>query len=323
MKEKIFSTQSPLGDPISLYQNIWTAKKPGKTLTIVAGLQGDSLNGIWTASKLSRFMQDIEDGRETHYQLTGTVRIFPAVNIRAVESASRSWSFDNLNMDMAFPGSESGDLNEKISGALLRHTADSDCGIILQTGSEHYEDFPHLKLFAKRRQRRRLASFFDLAIGRTLQNIPPRNLHLASHWEENGVQTFIISAGRAKSADHKICDSMFAGILNFMLEAGLLKHPAIKSRKSAVRFYDPENEIILASPCAGLFKAEVAAGSELKKGQKVGELIDVYSGKPIEEVIAPEDGFLVSLLHNPIVYQKEPIAVILAKKKGRWRWPFI
>ncbi len=323
MKDEILSTRSPLGDPIYFYKNIWEGKNPGKSLSIVAGLQGDSLNGVWVAAKLSRFMREITEGRETGYQLTGSVQIFPVVNIRAVESASQSWSFDNLNMDMAFPGNESGDLNEKLSGALMRHTSDSTYGLILQTGGEHYDDYPHLKLFSSSRHKRRLAGYFNLAIGRTVQNIPPRNLHLASHWEDNGVQAFLISAGRAKSVDHHICDLIFEGIVNFMLEAGLLTHSAIKSRKSDIRFYDPESELILPAPESGLFKAEVDVGRQLKEGQTLGHMVEIYSGDTIAQVIAPENSRLVSLLHHPLVYKQEPLAVILTEKKRRWLWSFL
>ncbi len=323
MKDKILSTRSPLGETISFYKNIWQGESPGKSLSIVAGLQGDSLNGILVASKLSRFMQDIEEGRETGYQLKGTVQIFPVVNIRAVESASQSWSFDNINMDMAFPGNKAGDLNEKISGALLAHTSGSTYGIILQAGDEHYDDCPHLKFFAPRLKKHRLAGFFDLAVGWTVQNPPTKSLHLVSHWEEDNVQAFIISAGRARLVDNNICDLMFNGLVNFMLEAGLLKHRSVKPRKSDVRFYGPENGLTIASPSSGLFRAEVAVGCELVKGQKLGELTDLYSGELIAEVTAPENGLLISLLHHPIVYQQEPIAVTLQEKKRGWIWPFV
>jgi predicted deacylase len=146
MKEKILSIKSPLGEPINFYKNIWRGNDSEKSLSIVAGLQGDSLDGISVASKLSKFMLDLEKGLEKEYELTGTIQIFPLVNIRAVENASPSWEFDNLNLDMMFPGNESGDLNEKICGSLLRHTTNSTYGIILQSGDKHFYDYPQFKI---------------------------------------------------------------------------------------------------------------------------------------------------------------------------------
>ena len=84
----------------------------------------------------------------------------------------------------------------------------------------------------------------------------------------------------------------------------------------------PENELILSSPSSGLFKAEVEVGSELNKGQILGYLFEIYSGDTIGEVIVPESGQLVALLHHPLVYKQEPLAVILTEKKRRRLWPF-
>ena len=120
MKENILSIKSPLGEPITFCKNIWRGKDSNNVLSIIAGLQGDSFNGIYVASKLSRFLLDIEAGSKKEFELTGTIQIFPLVNLRAIESASPSWEFDHLNMDMAFPGNESGDLNEKICGKNIK-----------------------------------------------------------------------------------------------------------------------------------------------------------------------------------------------------------
>ena len=63
-----------------------------------------------------------------------------------------------------------------------------------------------------------------------------------------------------------------------------------------------------------MFLKEVKVGNELKKGQKIGEVRDLYSGKRLEIITSPEDGFLITLRQYPIVYEKEPIATILSAK---------
>ena len=322
MKEIIFSTKSPLGEPIIFYKNIWSGNESDNILSIVAGLQGDGLNGIYVASILSKFLSDIEDDLESEYELNGTIQIFPLVNIRAVENTSPSWEFDNLNMNMAFPGIESGDLNERICGSLIRHTCESTYGIILQGGGKHFNDYPHLKLFESSRQKRKLAEWFDLEVVRTVPNTPPRNLHLASHWEGSEVDSFIISAGKAQSIDRKICDLIFEGIKSFMLNAGLLKFSGEVKKNNQVRFFKPDSEVILVSSSAGLFQANVDVGDAIEKGQQVGNILEVYSGVTIGEIIAPEKGQLISLLQDTIVHQQDTIGVMLTEKKNILSWPF-
>ena len=67
-----------------------------------------------------------------------------------------------------------------------------------------------------------------------------------------------------------------------------------------------------------MFLKEVKVGNFLKKGQKIGEVRDIYSGKRLEELTTPEDGILITLRQYPIVYEKEPIAIILSGK-DRWQ----
>ena len=68
----------------------------------------------------------------------------------------------------------------------------------------------------------------------------------------------------------------------------------------------------------GMFLKEVKVGKFLKKGQKIGEVRDIYSGKRLEELTTPEDGLLITIRQYPIVYEKEPIAIILSGK-NRWQ----
>jgi predicted deacylase len=322
MKEKIFSTKSPLGEPITFFKNIWRGNESENILSIVAGLQGDSLNGIYIASKLSKFLSDIENGIEKDYALTGTIQVFPLVNLRAIENANSLWEFDNLNLDMAFPGNQSGDLNEKICGSLLRHTDNSTYGIILQAGEKHFQDFPHIKMLESSRQKRKLAEWFDLEIVRTIPNTPPRNLHLASHWEDKEVETFVVSAGKTQTLDPKVCDLIFEGLKSFMLNAELINYRGTLKRNNQIKFFKPDNEVILATSSAGLFQANVDAGENLKKGQKVGNILEIYSGETIDEIIAPANGRLISLLQHTFVHQQETIGTLLTDKKGILSWPF-
>ena len=90
------------------------------------------------------------------------------------------------------------------------------------------------------------------------------------------------------------------------------------------QFYEATDEVNVLATTAGMFLKEVKVGTTVQKGQQIGEISDIYSGKRLEEITATADGFLVTLKQYPIVYEKEPIATILTPKKS-WReylpWP--
>jgi predicted deacylase len=70
-----------------------------------------------------------------------------------------------------------------------------------------------------------------------------------------------------------------------------------------------------------MFLKEIQVGTAVHAGQQIGRITDIYSGKNLEEITAPADGFLVTLRQYPIVYEKEPLATILITKKS-WKEHF-
>ncbi|MEE8126988.1 MAG: hypothetical protein V3T45_00405, partial [Nitrospinaceae bacterium] len=67
---------------------------------------------------------------------------------------------------------------------------------------------------------------------------------------------------------------------------------------------------------------ESAIGTAMEKGDKLGEVRDLYEGVVLEEVHAPEEGYVVTLRDHPMVHEKELVAVLLREKNQRWFWPF-
>ena len=62
------------------------------------------MNGLYINSLLTRFLDGVVAGYEPDFKLKGRVQIFPVVNIHAAQSGDRLWSYDDLDLDLAFPG---------------------------------------------------------------------------------------------------------------------------------------------------------------------------------------------------------------------------
>ena len=321
MKEEILHIPTPFGEPLILYKNRW-GPKGGPTLSIVSGLQGDRLNGLMVASRLARFLNDVEAGRETGTQIREAIQIFPVVNYKAWETGNPVWNFDSQDTDLAFPGMEVGELTETICNTVIRHTAESDYGIILQSGEKHYEDAPHVKLIAPNRRRRHLACNLGLPVGREVAESPALVLNLARQWDLIGLHPFILSAGKPHTYQPQYCDLLLDGIVNFMSAEGFLSHNREKARRREMAFFDATNECPVLTREAGLFYPESVIGTAVTKGQKLGEIRDLYQGATLAEVPAPEDGYVVTLRENPMVHERELVAVLLREKNQKWFWPF-
>jgi uncharacterized protein len=321
VKEEILNIPTPFGEPLVLNKNRW-GPEGGDALSIVSGLQGDRLNGLMVASRLSRFLNDVESGKETGYQIRGSIQIFPIVNYKAWETGNPIWHFDSQDVDLTFPGMEVGELTETVCNTIIRHTAESDYGIILQTGEKHYEDTPHVKLIAPNRKRRNLARSLGLHIGREATESPSLILNLAKQWDLMGLHPFILSSGKPQTYHPPCCDLLLDGIINFMRAEGLLSHNREKASQREMAFFDAQNESPVLTRQAGLFYPEPVIGMAVEKGNKLGEVRDLYQGMVLEEVHAPEDGTVVTLRNHPMVHEKELVAVLLKGKNQRWFWPF-
>jgi predicted deacylase len=107
-----------------------------------------------------------------------------------------------------------------------------------------------------------------------------------------------------------------------MRAEGLLRHNREKASQREMAFFDAHNECPVLTRNAGLFYPESVIGTAVEKGDKLGEVCDLYEGVILEEVQAPEDGTVVTLRDHPIVHEKELVAVLLREKNQRWFWPF-
>ena len=315
MKEKVLSIPTPFGAPLALYKNTW-GKSGHETLAIVSGLHGDHLNGIVVSSRLSQFLDNVVEGSEPNYTLKGQVISFPVVNLNAIQSGSRLWPYDGMDMGLAFPGNPQGETSEILASAVLQHTADSYWGIILQSALPHYEDAPHIQTLKLDGRIKKLCRDLKIETVRKLNASPKVNLY--SQWQD--IVAVTLSSGSPRTVNLPQCETLLQGIINFMVAEKILKDKRkIKPAKNfPPRFYQPEDEVAVLAQTAGMFLKEVKVGSPIQQGQTIGEIRDLYSGKRLEEITAPSDGFLVTLRQYPIVYEKESLATILTAKKS-WR----
>ena len=315
MKEKVLTIPTPFGAPLTLYKNTW-GKSGNETLAIVSGLHGDHLNGMVLSSRLSQFLDNVVEGSDPNYTLKGQVISFPVVNLNAIQSGSRLWPYDGMDMGLAFPGNPQGETSEVLASAVLQHTADSYWGIILQSALPHYEDAPHIQTLKLDGRIKKLCRDLKIETVRKLNASPKVNLY--SQWQDMVAVT--LSSGSPRTVNLPQCETLFQGIVNFMVAEKILKDKRkIKPAKNfPPRFYQPEDEVAVLATTAGMFLYKVKVGSSIQQGQTIGEIRDLYSGKRLEEITAPSDGFLLTLRQYPIVYEKEPLATILTAKKS-WR----
>ena len=261
MKEKILSLPNPFGGNLEIYKNIWG--KSTEPLSIVSGLQGDHLNGMFLNCHLTQFLDSVVEGINPNYTLIGQVQIFPVVNANAAQSGSRLWPLDGMDMDLAFPGSPTGETSEAIASAILQNTKDSYWGLILTSASPHYEDATHAQIYKSNSTTKKLCRDLQIKIARQQKKSSTQMVNLFHHWQEQETSSVMISLGSPRTINSKQCDILFQGIINFMKEEGILKDYRDKKSgyKTKTLFYKSNDEISVQTNSAGIFLKEVQVGS--------------------------------------------------------------
>jgi len=311
LKEKVLSIPTAFGAQLELYKSSWG--KSGETLSIVSGLQGDHLNGMYLNSRLAMFLDSVVEGTNPNYTLKGRVVSFPAANLNAIQSGSKLWPYDSMDMELAFPGNSQGETIEALASAIYTHTNESYWGLILQSAPLHYVDAPHLQAIKLDGKIKKMCRDLKTEI---VRKINP-TASLLYHWQAIDITAVTLSTGSARSLNRPQCEVLFQGIVNFMVAEKILKdNKTIRHEKNTKsQFYATKDEIPVLANSAGMFLKEIKVGATVHTGQQIGETLDIFSGKRLEKIKAPVDGLIVTLRQYPIVYEKEPLAIILTKKK--------
>jgi predicted deacylase len=314
VKETILSISSPFGPSIDLLKFSWKGKSHNETISIVSGLYGNQLNGIYLCSRLTHFLDSVEAGKEPNYYLRGLINIIPAVNIPAIQEGQSLWSFNDLDTNLTFPGNEHGEISERIAATVYQHTKNSQFGIILKSANKHYDDAPHLSCLNPDRLTKNFANSLGPKFLRGTRNSTTLQLSLYKQWLEE-MSAVVLSAGKPNHLDQSLCETLFSGLINSLLWAGVLGNDLKKPIKYQLQFNKEKNEEFIISHSGGFFLPAAKLGTEIETGQKIGDIVDLYSGVIIESLLSQSSGYLISLRDYPIIYEKEVLAIILNKSK--------
>ena len=75
----------------------------------------------------------------------------------------------------------------------------------------------------------------------------------------------------------------------------------------------PSQVTLLKSRHAGLFVGHTDLKNNVAKGEIIGEVVNVSNGEILQEITAPETGFLFTIREHPLVYPGAPVARIARK----------
>ncbi|MZP28339.1 hypothetical protein GTO91_01210 [Heliobacterium undosum] len=315
MHEAILELNIPFREPMVIYKNEFRGSGDGPLISLVSGMHGDEISGMYLLSRLAAFLDRVERGLEPFYTLEGTVRLIPVINVPGVNFATRNWPFDGTDINRMFPGYDLGETTQRIADGVLRATVDSHYAFDVHGSNEQFFEIPHLRMFSPTEEDLRLAPYLRCRYLLRRELTPLYKTQLSYHWKESGISPYILMLGVARRIDDDLVETLYQGLIDFMLAAGVLLGPPPAPPLQPPSFGRKHTHLVL-SRAAGIFRPTAAAGAMLRKGEMLGQIVNVLSGQVEEEVRAPASGLLASIRSYPLVYEKELLARLFTAEEN-------
>jgi hypothetical protein len=274
--------------------------KPGKTLWVQGCVHGPEVGGV---VGILRFLEKLDLRK-----LSGTIVAVMLANPTAFRGYSRNTPIDTTNLNRVFPGSADGPHSAQTAHALMEAaSATADVLLDLHSGGD-----------------RSLVPFYALywddgspasrEAGRLARAAGTRDIWAArDEWlggamftilTQRGKPALIVECGGGAQVPDEHIASYVTAIRGIAQAIGIL--PGKPPRQKSYRLM--REGLLVYSTSGGLFRPLVKPGAVVRKGQVLGEIIDLH-GAVVERPRAPSKGFIASIRRRYMpVYSGDQIA---------------
>ena len=282
-----FQMESPFRGSYALHRQTFGAGSPSVALT--AAIHGNEVNGIYALNVVANVL--------AMQRPRGTVHLLPCVNLLGAEEGKKRWSFDERDLNAAFPGDANGSPVERIAAAVLRAT-EADVCIDVQTGSTTVEESPHARAPIS-------GAALEWAVAAGLPVTWRRGADkfdegIIGAWRTLGRTALVLRAGRGGHLDLAPAHALARAVVRILAAMGLVANaeaapPSLTT--TAIREY--------RSSSGGFFVPEVRAGDRVAPRSLLGWVRAPLGGDPIESIPAERAGIVVAVRTYPMVHARE------------------
>jgi predicted deacylase len=292
---RLVISRLPSGTLIDVPVHVIRSLNPGPVLLLMGGMHGDEVNGIETIRRMVR--------RELLTPLRGTIIAIPILNIYGFLNFSREVP-DGKDVNRSFPGYPRGSLASRVAHRFMREIMPLiDYGIDFHTGGAARANFPQVRTeLGRDPETDALAAAFAAPF--TLHAaLRPGSLREAAQVLDKRILVF--ETGESLRLDEPGIEAAVAGTQRVLHHLGMGPKVPAPSRPTIIC----RRHTWLRARFAGLFRAHVANGDYITKGQIYGSVADPYGERTVR-LESPVSGYVIGLNHMPVVNQGDALVHI-------------
>lgn len=263
----------------------------GPLVVVSAGMHGDEICGLEIVRQL---ICDVLP----HLKKGGLV-LLPMLNVYGFMQQSR-YLPDRRDLNRMFPGKKSGSLSSRFA-YMLRQEVFSHATVIvdLHSAALSRTNFPHVRYTDGDETAQKLAADFAAPV---ILRVDTVHGSLRGWATKQGIPTLVYEAGEALHIDEMSVKYGVLGVVNVLRSMGMLSDDArvLPQKSQALPMPVFSATKWLRSPEGGMLISEVAIGSAVKKGQRLGHITSPFHTR-ICPVKSPVTGVVLSALTCPWV----------------------
>ena len=272
-------------------------EKSGKRISVVTGIHGDELEGQFVCYELARRI------RENPACLNGIVDIYPAMNPFGIDSLTRGIPAFDLDMNRIFPGNDSGDMNEFLASRIMHDLEGSALCLDIHASNIFLTEVPQIRINTLHKDTLlpyALCSNVDFVWVHGASTVLESTL--AYSLNSRSVKTLVVEMGVGMRITREYGTQLTDGIFSLMKKLGIWSGEVAPVKTPVVSNDESGNDVCyLNAPCSGVFIKEKTHGSPVKKGERIGTIVNPLTGEPLSEITAEESGWLFTIREYPIV----------------------
>lgn len=297
-----------MGDTWPIPVTVLHGVRPGPTINILGAIHGDELTGPSACTHLLSTKFTEPGGALDPASLAGTIRIVPVVNLPGFREKSR-YLPDGRDLNRAFPGSPSSNTTKRVAHQLWTTLLeDSDAIIDFHTAAKGRSNMPQLRVDLTHPASYHLAKAFGAEV--ILDSKPPSG-SLRRVANEEGIPCVTYEGGAADTLHNPSVMVAVNGALNVLRSLKMI--PGRPSRP-AFRLLASGSRWLRASE-GGLLDVFVREGALMREGDVVATISDPAAPGLSVDIVAPEDGLMISIATNPFVTAGMPVGHFLPLAK--------
>lgn len=281
------------------------SKRPGPTVLITAGIHGDEVNGMEIVREVI--------SKEINIPAKGTIICIPILNVFGFINKSRYFP-DGRDLNREFPGMQSGSLASRFAYHFVTEILPfADLCMDFHTGGSDRFNAAQIRIERDNPEARKMADIFNTRFT-LLENLIPGSYREICH--RLGKIILLNESGKTMQFEKEMALEAIQGIKRILKHLGML-HPNIEAPHHPIHtnIVVEENKWIRAD-CSGFFHVKVALQEFVRKDEILGTILDPYGGDR-HAVLATNEGYILNINQEPMVYQGDAIFHISTKVQSK------